>query len=182
MELRLEKGRPSDIRISKEERCYDLLDQLEIPYERIDHEPAMTIEACQPIDCLLDTTICKNLFLCNTQKTRFYLLIMPGKKKFQTRLVSRQLDIARLSFAPESYLEEYLDITPGSVSIMGLMNDHGNQVQLLVDQDLLKEELFACHPCINTTSLRMYTSDIFQRLLPAISHQPIYLDLGEDYL
>lgn len=182
MKLELELGRPKDARIEKETRCYDILEELGIPFYRVDHEAAMTIDSCQDVDACLNTTICKNLFLCNTQKTCFYLLVMPGRKKFQTKLVSKQLGVARLSFAPETYLEQYLDITPGSVSIMGLMNDHDNQVQLLVDRDLLTEEFYACHPCLNTTSLKMSAKDMFEVFLPAVKHDPIYLDLGEEYL
>lgn len=172
-------GRPSDTtgRLEKEIRTYDLLDRLGIKYERVDHEAAMTIEACLGVDEALETEICKNLFLCNRQETRFYLLMMPGAKKFSTKELSSQIGSARLSFAKEKYMEEYLDITPGSVSVLGLMNDRENHVQLLIDSDLLKEEYFGCHPCINTSSLKLRVDDLLNRILPVIGHKPEIVEL-----
>lgn len=177
--MELHNGRPitKERRLDKEVRTYDLLDELNIEYQRVDHEPAMTIEACHDIEKVLGSTICKNLFLCNTQKTCFYLLVMPGDKKFQTKVVSKQLGVARLSFAPAEFMEEYLDITPGSVSIMGLMNDKDKKVRLLVDSDVLKDEFFACHPCINTSSIKMTTEAVFNVFLPAINCEATILTL-----
>lgn len=172
-------GRPENTenRLEKEIRTYDLLDSLGISYRRIDHEAMPTIEACHDVDARLGIHICKNLFLCNTQKTNFYLLMMPGEKKFQTKIVSKQLGVARLSFAPEEYMSELLDITPGSVSVMGLMNDSEHKVQLLMDRDLLKEEYLGCHPCINTSSIKLLTSDLLEKFLPAVGHEVILVDL-----
>ena len=132
----------------------------------------MTMEACEEIDRTLgdDTTICKNLFLCNRQETNFYLLLMPGDKPFKTKDLSAQIHSARLSFAKPEYMEKYLDITPGSVSVMGLMNDHDNAVRLLVDEDVLKGEWVGCHPCINTSSLRIKTKDMFGPVIKAMHH------------
>ncbi len=180
MELKLEKGRPVDIsgRLDKEIRTYDLLDKLGIEYERVDHEAAETMEACAAVDEILSpATICKNLFLCNTQKTKFYLLMIRGDKKFKTKEISHQINSARLSFAPPEFMEEFLDITPGSVSVMGLMNDKENRVQLLVDEDVLNSEEFGCHPCINTSSMRLKTKDVFGKFLEAIGHDYIVVKL-----
>lgn len=173
------EGRPDNTtnRLDKEIRTYDLLDSLHIPYQRIDHEAMPTIEACHDVDKRLGIHVCKNLFLCNTQKTNFYLLMMPGEKKFQAKVVSKQLGVARLSFAPEEYMLELLDITPGSVSVMGLMNDSENKIQLLMDRDLLKEEYLGCHPCINTSSLKLSTKDILEKFLPAVHHEAVFVDL-----
>lgn len=164
-------------RIEKEMRSYALLDSLGLEYRRVDHEHADTIEACEQVEGLLECKICKNLFLTNRQQTDFYLLIMPGEKPFKTKLLSKQIGSARLSFASAEHMEKYLDITPGSVSILGLMNDKGGSVRLLVDRDLLKEEYFGCHPCINTSSLRLKTADVFGKLLPAMGHEPTFVDL-----
>lgn len=180
MDMKLRKGRPltSEGRLEKEIRVYDLLDKLGIPYERVDHEAAQTMEACLQIDRILaPAVICKNLFLCNTQKTRFYLLMIRGDKKFKTKEISHQIGSARLSFAPEEFMAEYLDISPGSVSVMGLMNDPDNHVQLLVDEDVLKAEYFGCHPCINTSSLRLKTADVFGTFLQAVHHHYIVVHL-----
>ncbi len=166
-------GRPQDAsaRLPKEIRTYDLLDKLQISYERLDHEAIFTIEGCQQIDRLLQIEICKNLFLCNTQRTKFYLLMMPGWKKFKTREISRQVGSSRLSFAEPEYMERFLDITPGSVSVLGLMNDKENQVQLLIDREVLSgHEFIGCHPCINTSSLKIRTRDLLEIFLPYINH------------
>ena len=164
-------------RMEKEMRCYALLDSLGIEYRRVDHEHADTIEACEQVEGLLECKICKNLFLTNRQQTDFYLLVMPGEKPFKTKLLSKQIGSARLSFASPEHMEKYLDITPGSVSILGLMNDKGGAVRLLMDSDLLKEEYFGCHPCINTSSLRLKTADVLEKLLPAMGHQPTFVNL-----
>ena len=173
MELTLEKGRPINIegRLEKEVRVYDLFDSLGIEYERIDHETAETMEACIEIDKILSPAVmCKNLFLCNTQKTKFYLLLIRADKKFLTKNISRQINSARLSFGSAEFMEKFLDITPGSVSVLGLMNDIENQVTLLVDEDILQAEYIGCHPCINTSSLKLKTVDIFETFLKAIGH------------
>ena len=180
--MELVNGRPESAagRLEKELRTYDFLDSLGVSYQRIDHEAAMTIDACQEIDVVLNAAICKNLFLCNRQETQFYLLMLPGEKKFKTKEVSAQIGSARLSFAKDIYMEEFLDITPGSVSVLGLMNDKENRVQLLMDEDLLKEPYIGCHPCINTSSLRLRTEDLMNTILPAMKHEPVFVKLGED--
>ena len=182
MALTPTNDRPTSIgRLPKEMAVYELLEKLEIPYLRLDHEVTASIEDCHNVDQLLGIHICKNLFLCNTQKTDFYLLMMPGEKKFKTKELSSQIGSARLSFAGPEFMEEFLDITPGSVSVMGLMNDIDNHVQLLVDEDILQSEYFGCHPCINTSSLRVKTSDIFQTFLQAVHHDYKIVSLnGED--
>ena len=173
----LYRGRPEGERIPKEKRCYDLLDSLGIEYYRVDHEHADTIADCELVEGLLGCQICKNLFLTNRQQTDFYLLIMPGEKPFKTKLLSKQIGSARLSFAGPEHMEKLLDITPGSVSVLGLMNDHDKAVRLLVDRDLLREENFGCHPCINTSSLRFRTAELFEKILPALGREPTFVDL-----
>lgn len=172
--MELVNGRPADTadRLEKEIRVYDFLDGLGVPYQRIDHEAANTMEACAEIDKVLDATICKNLLLCNRQCADFYLLLMPGDKAFKTKDLSRQIGSSRLSFAAAEYMEEYLDITPGSLSVLGLMNDKEHHVQLLIDEDVLRGEYIGCHPCINTSSLRLMTSDLVQKIIPALGHEP----------
>ena len=177
--MELYEGRPRNCegRLEKEIRTYDLLDSLGLWYQRTDHEPADTMEACNRIDQVLGVLICKNLFLCNRQKTNFYMLMMPGDKPFKTKELSGQLGISRLSFASPEDMERLLDITPGSVSIMGLANDRENQVQLVVDEDVLKGEYLGCHPCINTSSLKLKTRQVFDIFLPAVHHQPVTVHL-----
>lgn len=172
--MQLIQGRPADCtgRLAKEVRTYDFLDTLGISFQRIDHEPAVTMEACAAVDLALQATICKNLLLCNRQCTDFYLLMMPGNKPFKTKELSHQIGSSRLSFASPEYMEEFLDITPGSLSVLGLMNDKDHRVQLLMDEDVLKGEYIGMHPCINTSSLRMLTKDLMEVVIPATGHTP----------
>ena len=131
----------------------------------VQNAPAFDMEVCKAIDEALQAIICKNLFLCNRQKTKFYLLMIPGDKVFKTKELSHQIGSSRLSFADPEDMEKYLDITPGSMSLMGLMNDPDNNVRLLVDEDVLKDEWLGCHPCINTSSMRLRTADAFGKFL-----------------
>ena len=171
-------GRPSDFgtRLPKEQRCYEMLDRLGIGYERVDHDFADTIEMCHEVEKVLGADICKNLFLTNRQQTEFYLLLMPGDKPFKTKLLSKQINTARLSFAAPEHMEQYLDITPGSVSVLGLMND-GGRVHLVIDSDLLKDEFIGCHPCINSSTLKIKTADIIERFLPEVRHEYAVVEL-----
>lgn len=179
MTLVLQKGRPADTtgRLDKEIRTYDLLDSLGVEYDRVDHGPAMTMEDCKEVDEILESMVCKNLFLCNRQETAFYLLMIPDTKVFHTKDLSAQIGSARLSFAKPEYMEKFLDITPGSVSVLGLMNDTEHQVKLLIDEEVLDSEYFGCHPCINTSSLRMRTADLIEKVLPAMGHDFVKVKL-----
>lgn len=177
--MELQKGRPQNEggRLEKEIRVYDLLDELGIEFERTDHEEANTMEACLEIDSILGTVICKNLFLCNRQKTDFYLLMMPGDKPFKTKDITKQIGCSRLSFAGAEDMEKYLNIKPGAVSIMGLMNDTEGKVQLLIDKPVIESETLGCHPCVSTSSLKMKTKDVLEKFLPAVNHAPIIVDM-----
>lgn len=197
MKLTIYKGRPGNItgRQERELRVYDLLDSIGVDYDRLDHAPAMTMEVCDAVNAAFgrmtleefkaedsnDRTkhaiICKNLFLCNRQKTKFYLLMIPGDKKFLTKNLSAQINSARLSFADAEDMQKFLDVTPGSVSVLGLMNDHDRVVQLLIDSDVLQSEYVGCHPCINTSSLRMKTKDLMEKVIPALQHEPVIVNL-----
>lgn len=179
--MELVNGRPKieDGRFDKEIRVYDFLDKIGVDYQRVDHVAAMKMEECEEVDKTLGdgTAICKNLFLCNRQETDFYLLLIPGDKNFKTKYLSSQIGSSRLSFAKAEYMEKYLDITPGSVSIMGLMNDEEKKVQLLIDEDVMKCEYFGCHPCINTSSLKIKMEDLKNKIIPALGDEPIYVKL-----
>ncbi len=182
--MELLHGSPTDMtgREDREIRTYAFLDSLGISFDRTDHpdEPATSMEVCAEVDAILDVHICKNLFLCNRQETDFYLLVMPGDKPFKTKEISHQLGISRLSFAKECYMEQYLDLHPGSVSVLGLINDKDHRVTLLLDEDIQKEEMFGCHPCMNTSSIRFQTRDLFEKILPALHVQPVLVKLGTE--
>lgn len=177
--MELLQGRPLDLsnRLDKEILVYDFLDRLDVFYGRVDHEPAMTMDACIAVDKVLGTDMCKNLLLCNRQQTNFYLLLMPSNKVFQTKELSAQLGVSRLSFAPAEPMEEFLNITPGSLSILGLMNDKNMQVRLIIDAPVLEAEYVGVHPCINTSSLKIATNDLIDKIIPALGHEPTIVHL-----
>ena len=181
MEMELLHGSPADMtgRSDREIRTYAFLDGLGIAYDRTDHpdNPATTMEVCADVDAVLGVHTCKNLFLCNRQKTKYYLLCMPGDKPFKTKEITGQLGTSRLSFADEEAMARLLDVYPGSVSVLGLMNDHDRAVQLVLDEDVLKEELFGCHPCENTSSIRFATKDLTEKILPALGVSPVVVHL-----
>ena len=163
--------RPEGKLLPQEAAAFDLLEKLDIPYDRVSGDPADNMEKCAAVSEVLGTPICKNLFLCNRQETAFYLLMIPDTKVFHTKDLSAQIGSARLSFAKAEYMQQFLDITPGSVSVLGLMNDTGHKVQLLIDEDVLASEYVGCHPCINTSSLRLRTADLVEKILPAMEHE-----------
>lgn len=165
-------GRPADCstRLPREVAVYNLLDTLGVSYERLDHEALFTIEACHEADAILGVAMCKNLFLCNQNKTEFHLLLMPGEKRFKTKTFSRLIGSSRLSFASEEAMEALLGLTPGSVTPLGLMNDKEGKVALWIDAELLREEYLGCHPCINTSSIKVKTEDLLGKVLPAVRH------------
>ncbi len=164
-------------RLEKEIAAYDLLNKLDISYTRVDHEETATIEDCIEVEELLGIQICKNLFLCNASKKDFYLLVMPGDKKFVTKDLSKQIGSSRLSFAGGEYMEKYLNISPGSVSVLGLMNDKECKVKLIIDKEIAESEYFGCHPCINTSSLKIKVEDILNKFLPYTGHVPVFVEL-----
>lgn len=172
-------GRPTSAanRLPKEMACYDLLDRLEIPYARADHSHADTIAQCEAVEQVLGEKICKNLFLCNRQKTKFYLLMLDGEKVFKTKDLSKQLGVARLSFAGAEDMERYLNLTPGSVTVLGLMHDTENQVQLVIDKSVAEAKNVSCHPCINTSTIWFTMDDLLHKVLPELHHEPIFVDL-----
>ena len=177
----LYSGRPAEKRIDKEERCYDLLEKLGIEFCRVDHDYADNIDDCHEVEKILGCEICKNLLLTNRQQTELYLLLMPGDKPFKTKVLSKQIGTARLSFGTPEQMLSALDITPGSVSVLGLMNDREGRVHLLVDRDLQGEEYFGCHPCINSSSLRIRSADVFEKLIPAMGHELRWVDLPWEF-
>ena len=167
-------GAPEDLdaRAQNEKEVYLTLNRLHIPFTRIDHEPVRTMEDCQAIDAELGGVICKNLFLCNQQKTMFYLLLIREDKAFKTKDVSKQLGVSRLSFGTAEHMQRLLHISPGAVSPMGLLFESARDVKLIMDRDLLSEEYLGCHPCVNTASIRFSLADFMQVYLPAVGHEP----------
>ncbi len=180
-DILISSGRPTDAecRTARELAAYDFLDSLGLHYTRADHAPAETMAACEEIDEKMGLRMCKNLFLCNRQKTDFYLLLMPGDKPFATKELSSQLGVARLSFGSAEDMEARIGISPGAVSVLGLINDPDCEVRLLIDRDLLERERFGCHPLVNTSSLGFTTRELLEVVIPALGHTPTFVELGK---
>ena len=157
---------------------YDALDALQIPYVGAEHDPAGTIAQCQKIEALLQAPVCKNLFLCNQQKTAFYLLVMPGDKPFYTRDITAQIQSARLSFADGQQMRMRIGCQPGAASILGLLFDGDKTVSLLVDAELLQQKWLCFHPCRNTATLKLRTGDVLERFVPYCGHPIRYVTLA----
>ena len=155
------------------------LDSVHIAPE-LEDDHADTIEMCEGVEKVLGCSICKNLLLTNRQMTDVYLLLMPGDKPFKTKDLSKQIGSSRLSFATPEQMLEYLDITPGSLSPLGLMNDKDTHVRLLIDSDLLALEYVGVHPCINSSTLRLRVSDLLSVVIPAMRHEITYVDLPRE--
>ena len=164
-------GRPQETREPVEQRVYDLLDALQISYQRVDHDPAYDMDACAGISQALGVHICKNLLLTPRNRSAFYLLAMPEDLPFRTADFSKIIGSSRLSFATGEDLQALVGVQPGSASVLGLMNDTENHVQLVIDEDVLKGEYVGCHPCINTSSLRVRTADLMEKIIPAMHHE-----------
>ena len=175
-------GAPENVaeRAPKERRCYALLDSLGVPYRRVDHEAAATMEICREIEQVLGCPICKNLLLTNRQQTDFYLLLMEGEKVFKTKYLSKALGCARLSFATDEQMEALLDITPGSLSVLGLMNDPAQKVRLVIDKPVLDRPEIGFHPCLNTSTLAVSMQDFREKILPALGHEATVVELPAD--
>lgn len=170
-------GAPGEQRENVENESYTFLENLGIEFFRADHERADTIEACLAVEEVLGCEICKNLLLCNSQKTSFYMLLMPGNKPFKTKDLSKQIGSARLSFADGEAMERLVSIKPGSLSVLGLIFDKDNSVRLLIDRELTANEFIGCHPCMNTSTLKIKTADILEKFLPAVGHEATFVDL-----
>jgi len=180
----LYQGRPASPagRSENELSCYDLLDRLGISFTRADHDAAMTIPMCGAVEQVLGEKICKNLFLCNRQKTAFYLLMLDGAKPFHTKDLSKQLGVARLSFAGEMDMARLLGVTPGSVTVLALKNDTDRAVRLVIDRSVAETRRVSCHPCANTSTVSFSTRELLDKLLPAIGHEPTFVELPEEEL
>ena len=170
-------ARPEGELPPQESAAFDLLDTLGIDYDRVSHDAAFNMELCADVSAVLGVSVFKNLFLCNRQKTSFYLLCMPPDKPFHTKDLSAQINSSRLSFAPEDSLWELLHCHPGSATVLGLANDTEHRVQLLLDREVYDAPYMSCHPCICTSTLKLKTSDVLTRLLPHTGHTPIVVNL-----
>lgn len=135
------------------------------------------MEECKEVDQALQTEIRKSIFLCNQKKTSFFLVVLPADKQLDTATLGKKIGVSKLSFAPEADMEKYLGQKPGAASVMGLVNDEDEYVQLIVDKEVADEEWFGCNPGINTAHLKMKTEDLLKKFLPKIYHKAKIVEL-----
>ena len=175
----IENGAPTNAseRTAREQRCYTFLNRLGVPYRRADHAVAATMEICREIEKSLGCPICKNLLLTNRQQTDFYLLLMEGEKVFKTKYLSKALGCARLSFATDEQMQALVDVTPGSLSVLGLLNDPEQRVRLVIDKPVLEQAEIGFHPCMNTSTLAVSMGDFTGTILPALRHEVTVVEL-----
>lgn len=162
---------------ARESAVYEALDALAIPYDRVTHAPAHTIEDCREAEARLDVAVSKNLLLCNRQQSEFYLLVMPGDLPFQTKLLSAQIHSARLSFASGEHMERLLNTLPGALGVMSLLHDRDHAVRLLVEARVFDQPYIGCHPCVNTATIKLSTADLRENFLPHTGHTPTVVHL-----
>ncbi len=168
---------PENTATKKEMDSYIFLENNDVEYIRAEHEEASTIELCEEIEKIIDAKICKNLLLCNRQQTKFYMLLIPGDMVFKTKYLSAQINSSRLSFGSGEKMEELLNVTPGSLTVLALMYDTEKQVELLIEKNVFKESFFGCHPCVNTATVRFATEDLKNKVLPALGREYTIVDL-----
>ncbi len=168
---------PETTATEKEMQSYLFLEENGVEYIRAEHDEAATIELCEGVEKIIDAKICKNLLLCNRQQTKFYMLLIPGDMPFKTKYLSAQINSSRLSFASGEQMEQLLNVSPGSLTVLSLMFDKEKNVQLLIEKNLFKDEYFACHPCVNTATVKFSTSDLKEKVLPKLQHEYTIVDL-----
>lgn len=168
---------PENITNATEKKVFALLDKLKIPYECVTNDVVETMEECKEVDEALGTEIRKSIFLCNKKKTSFFLIVMPAEKSLDTATLSNKIGVPHLSFASAEYMEQHLGALPGSASVMGLINDEDDYVQLIIDKEVADEEWFGCNPGINTAHLKMKTTDLINKFLPKINHRAKIMSL-----
>lgn len=178
-EIRKWDGRPAETQVvcEAERQVFDFLDGLGVSYTTLTHPAAFTMEECEAVRRRAGAPVFKNLFLTNKQNTLFFLLMISADKPFKTKYLSSQLGCARLSFASEQNMVDFLHIHPGAVSPMGLIHDKERRVRLIIDSDLRDVETYACHPCVNTASLVMKMSDLLDKIIPATGHDHTWVTL-----
>ena len=156
---------PMEFKTELQEKVYKTLDSLEISYERVDTDEAITMEDCVLIDEKLKMKMVKTLFLCNRQQTLFYLFITVGDKPFRSKDFSTALDISRVSFAPAELMDKMLGTKIGAATVFSSLLPSAEDVQIIFDRDVLKEEFYGCSDGTTTGYMKIKTEDIIHKVL-----------------
>ena len=156
-------------------KVYAVLERLGIPVERIDNDPAVTMEDCEAVDAALGVPTVKTLLLCNRQQTMFYLYVMPGDKPFSTKDFGAALQISRVSFAPAEKLREFLGTEVGATTPLSLVADPDKRVRLIIDKAAVAPEAIGFPDGTTTCYMRMRTTDLLGLFIPAAGHEPTFI-------
>ncbi len=168
---------PTEFKTELQKQVYETLAKLEIPFERVDNDEALTMEDCIAIDKALNTKTAKALFLCNRQKTNFYLFVTAGGKPFVTKNFGKALEISRVSFAPPEHMLEMLGTIPGCASILSVIEDSEARVKLVIDKDVISASAFASPDCTTTGYIKLKTADVLKKYLTYAKHEPIIIEI-----
>lgn len=171
---------PSDERSETEKKVFALLEEKGVPFERVDNDSISTMEECEEVGKVLGTEICKSILACTRNKSEYYLIILPGDKRFVSKFASKDIGASRLSFASAEDMEELLGTTPGNASPLAVVNDTEGRVRLVIDKELADEEYIACNTGANTTHIKLRTSDVIGNILPAAGHEPMIVYIREE--
>lgn len=161
---------PSEYKTPLQEMTYKFLSENNIEFSRVDNDEAVTMEDCIEIDKALDMKTVKTLFLCNRQKTQFYLFVTEGDKPFVTKDFSSALGISRVSFASAEMLDEIIGTKVGATTIFGVLREQAQEVRVVFDKAVCESEWFGCSDGTTSCYMKLKTDDILNKLLPSSGH------------
>ena len=168
---------PAAFRTELQKSVYETFEKLNIPFERVDTDEAVTMDDCVAINDKLDMKMVKTLFLCNRQQTDFYLFVTRGDKPFRSKDFSHALDIARVSFAPAELLLDMLQTPVGATTVLSMLVDTENRVKVVLDSEVVREEWYGCSDGTTTGYLKIRTTDIVHRFLDYTNHKPMIVSI-----
>jgi len=172
--------KPKEFENETQRMIYEALEELKIPFDRVENDFMISMEDCEAVNKKMNTRMAKNLFLCNRQKTEFYLFITKDNKHFNTKIFSKAMGISRVSFAPEETLTEYLGTKIGATTIFSLVYDKDCKVHLVIDKDVLEEKFHACNDGTNNAHIKITTKDLMEKYLKYTKHEPVIIEFKEE--
>lgn len=161
---------PKQFHTPLQEKTYAALSRLNISYQRVETDEAITMEDCVQIDAKLQMKMVKTLFLCNRQQIAFYLFITTGDKQFRSKDFSNALEVARVSFAPAELMESMLGTKIGAATVFSALLETAQDVQIVFDKDVVKEDWYGCSDGTTTGYMKVKTEQIIHQFLPYTKH------------
>jgi Ala-tRNA(Pro) deacylase len=168
---------PATYKSDLQKRVFGALNDLHIPFQRVDTDEAITMDDCVMIDQRLQMKMVKTLFLCNRQQTEFYLFITCGDKSFRSKDFSHALGISRVSFAPAEMLLTMLHTHVGAATVLSMLEDDDNRVKVVMDKDVTAEEWYGCSDGTTTGYMKLRTDDVMNVFLPFVHHQATVIEV-----